>query len=109
MEALRQEHRRAMEAHERVEQANELADYRQEFIRRCVDLYAQPPYDAEELKAISEVILLGYDDVASEMAGKVAARTEQTAPVKPKPQGGEAGPKAEAPQPGTDLPKEPGQ
>jgi hypothetical protein len=50
---------------------NELAGYRDLFIRQCVTLYAQPPSDPDELSAFSDEILLGHEEVASGMVRKL--------------------------------------
>jgi hypothetical protein len=72
LQAAQRKHAREMEARERAMLLNELAEYRYLFVINCVFLYDTEPYDSEELRAFSEEILIGHEDVAEGIMRKLA-------------------------------------
>jgi hypothetical protein len=99
------ENRRQMEANVHARHLNELLEYREAFVRRCLDLYSRRPYDPEELRDFSEILLAGHDDVVKDIMEKLAARMEKMAPPTRKP---EAGPQDKARTPTGEATKEAG-
>jgi len=105
LEAEDAENRREMEANVQARRLNELIDYREAFVRRCVELYTQRPYDPEELRSFSEILLAGHEEAVKDIIDKLAARMEKMAPPTAKPV---AGPQDKARTPTGEAPREAG-